>query len=230
MELSKGWSLVNSHWSLGQVCRVFCLVSCFLVLGSAESRAQTFAEWFEQGKTLIKYLGTQIAYLNLYESGLKQGYNEAKSDLGLIGNFKNGELGFHSDYYASLKQVSPEVKASADFASIQPEVTVIGQQFSGVRGLSGMTLEEQAYVNGVGAHVLALCDQHLDELGQVLSSGALSMTDAERIQKVREISASVKEAYVFACGFCGQVRVLAAQRLKDGQEASGLNQLYGSSQ
>lgn len=217
---------MSSEWSVLKGLRVFCLVSCFLVLGSAESKAQTFAEWFEQGKTLIKYLGTQIAYLNLYESGLKQGYNEVKGDLGMIGSFKNGELGFHSDYYASLTQVSPEVKASADFASIQPEVTVIGQQFSVVRALSGLSIEEQDYVNGVGAHVMTLCDQHLDELGRVLSSGALSMTDAERVKKVREIAAAVKEAYVFACSFCGQVRWLSAQRLRDGQEASGLNALY----
>ena len=129
---------------------VFLGVLLLLLSATAtESKAQTFAEWFEQGKTLIKYLTTQIAYLNLYENGLKTGYNEAKGDLGLIRNFKDGELGFHSDYYASLKQVSPEVRASTDFSAIQPEVKVIGQQFSGVRSLAGLSLEEQAYVNSV---------------------------------------------------------------------------------
>src|SRR5258708_7205351 len=73
-------------------------------------RAQTFAEWFEQGKTLIKYLGQQIAYLNAYERGVKQGYSELKGDWGLIGSFKNGELGLHTAYYASMKQVKPEVR------------------------------------------------------------------------------------------------------------------------
>jgi len=222
--------MVNSQWSIGKFVRALCLISCFLLLGSAEGHAQTFAEWFEQGKTLIKYLTTQIAYLNLYENGLKAGYNEAKGDLGLIRNFKDGELGFHSDYYASLKQVSPEVKASADFSSIQPEVTVIGQQFSAVRSLAGLSLEEQVYVNSVGRNTMDLVNKDLDALSAVLSSGTLSMTDAERISKVRDIAASVKEAFVFACSFCGQVRLLAASRLRDGQEASGLDRLYGIGQ
>lgn len=219
--------MVNSQWSLGKIFRASCLVSCFLVLGSAEGRAQTFAEWFEQGKTLVKYLTTQIAYLKTYDDGLRAGYNESKNDLGLIHNFKEAELGLHTDYYGSLKQVSPAVRASTDFESIQPEVMVIRHQFSGVRALSGLSVEEQAYVNGVGGNVLTLCDQRIDELGEVLSSGDLSLTDAERVKKVREIVSSIKEAYVFACSFCGQLRLLAAQRLKDGQEASGLKDLYG---
>lgn len=205
---------------------LFCFGLCAFSFQPA--KAQTFAEWFEQGKTLIKYLGTQIAYLNLYENGLKQGYNEAKGDLGLIRNFKDGELGLHTDYYASLKQVSPAVRTSTDFGSIQPEVLVIEQQFSGVNSLSGLNSAEQAYVNSVGSNVMAVCNQHLEELSGVLASGTLSMTDAERIKKVREIAASVKEAYVFSCAFCGQVRLLAASRLKDGQEASGLEKLYGA--
>lgn len=227
-----GSSELKAKGGKQKALRLAVIGICFglCAFSSQPAKAQTFAEWFEQGKTLIKYLGTQIAYLDLYESGLKHGYNEAKADLGLIRNFKNGELGLHTDYYASLKQVSPAVKASTDFGSIQPEVTVIEQQFTGLHSVAGLSLEELAYVNNVGGHVMRMCDRHLEELSSVLASGSLSMTDAERVKKVREIAASVKEAYVFSCAFCGQVRLLAASRIKDGQEASGLDKLYGISQ
>src|ERR1700743_3517615 len=97
------------------------------------AQAQTFAEWFEQGKTLIKYLGTQIAYLELYDRGLMQGYNEAKGDLGLIRNWKNGEMGLHSDYYTSLGQVNPEVLAATDVSSIRSEAMSLASQLEGLK-------------------------------------------------------------------------------------------------
>jgi hypothetical protein len=207
--------------------RVCCLVSCFLVLGSSEGKAQTFAEWFEQGKTLTKYLGTQIAYLEAYDKGLIAGYKEAKSDLGLIRNFKDGEMGLHTAYYSSLVQVSPSVKTNVDLTTIDGEVQVIHTQFEGLGSLSGLTGAEADYIAGVEQRVLSGCDRDMDELAAVLTPNTLSMTDAERIKKLREISSSVKEAFVFACGFCGQVRILAAQRVKDGQEAFRLDKLYG---
>src|SRR5579863_1538084 len=89
------------------------LVSCSLFLAPV-SRAQTFAEWFQQGKTQIQYLVLQIEALNAFEKSVKQGYSIAKNEWGAIGNFKDGELALHQNYYNSLSQVNPLVKNSTD--------------------------------------------------------------------------------------------------------------------
>jgi len=207
----------------------FGLVSCFLVLGSAKGQAQTFAEWFQQGKTLIKYLKTQIAYLETYDRGLVEGYQHMKADLSEIGNFKNGELGLHSDYYASLRKVSPEVRASSGVDEIGGDLAGIQKQLSGLASARGLSSSESAYVGKVVDRVYAACNKALSDLDAVLreGSGAYSMTEAERVEQLREIVEEIRQAYVFACGFANSVRLFAARRLRDGQEASGLGRLYG---
>src|SRR5476651_1402092 len=97
------------------------LLLLLLTASATTTKAQTFADWFEQGKTLIKNLEQQIAALNACETGIKQGYNVAKSEWGAIGSFKDGELTLHQNYYSSLSQVNPQVKNSTDMATIQSE-------------------------------------------------------------------------------------------------------------
>src|SRR5882757_805563 len=86
-----------------------CLVSCLVLLAATDSKAQTFAEWFSQGKTQIKYLTQQIAALNACETSIRQGYNMLKGEWTAIGYFKNGEFGLHQSYYTSLSNVNPQV-------------------------------------------------------------------------------------------------------------------------
>src|SRR6185503_17196327 len=108
------------------------LLICFVLsaLCLQHSYAQTFAEWFSQKKTQIKYLTEQIAALNACETSLRQGYNMMKSEWGAIGNFKNGEFNLHQDYYSSLSQVNPQVKNSTDLQAIQAEQQSIISQFN----------------------------------------------------------------------------------------------------
>ena len=219
--------MVNSHWSLGKVFRLFCLVSCFLVLGSAESKAQTFSEWFDQKSTLIKYLTKQIAYVLLYERGLKQGYNTAKGGLNVVGGWKKGELGLHSDYYVSLGKVSPQVLTAADVNGIRSEALSITVQFSCLKNLAGLSACERAYVGSVSDGVIGNCNRDLEDLGQVLTAGDWQMTDAERIERIKRVAASVRDEYLFTCSFCDKVRALVIQRNGDSQDAETLRRLYG---
>jgi hypothetical protein len=227
MGLSSEWSLVNSHWSLGKVFRLFCLVSCFLVLGSAESKAQTFAEWFDQKSTLIKYLTKQIAYVRIYEQELKQGYQQAKNDWGLVRNWKNGELSLHSDEYSSLAKVNPQVLAATDVNSIRSEAWSITAQFSGLKGLRGLSQGEQAYVSSVADGVIGNCNRDLGDLSQVLTSDVFQMTDAERIERIKRVAASVRDEYLFTCSFCGKVRSLVMLRNGESRDSETIRRLYG---
>src|SRR5437868_9760602 len=95
------------------------LILCLLLLGFVKrSEAQTFAEWFSQKKTQIKYLTLQIAALEQYSSYIKQGYAISRNGLGNIGGYLKGEYGSHSTYYSSLKTVNPEIKSNDKADSI----------------------------------------------------------------------------------------------------------------
>ncbi|MHB8205916.1 hypothetical protein [Mucilaginibacter sp.] len=218
-ERRKVKGLLNPFRGLG----VFLL----LCATATSSNAQTFDEWFRQGKTQIKYLTQQIAALSAFESSVRQGYNMAKNEWGAIGNFKDGELNLHQGYYNSLSQVKPVVKNSTNLTAIQSEQQGINSQFNTLNGLAGLSAQEQTYIQSVAQNVIAECGKALDELQTVLTPGGLVMSDDERIKRISKISASIKDAYVFTCSFCTQVRLLAAQRNGDSNDASEMGNLYG---
>jgi hypothetical protein len=200
---------------------------CMLLLVAADGRAQTFAEWFSQGKTQIKYLTQQIAALNAFESSVKQGYNMAKNEWGAIGEFKNGEFGLHQNYYSSLSEVNPDVKKRIDLTAIQSEQQDIVNQFNRIQSLPYLTASEQNYIHTVRQNILTEFGKDLNDLQTVLSQGTLAMSDDERIKRIDGLTAAIKDKYLFSCSFCTQVRLLTIQRNQDNQSTQSLNQLYG---
>jgi len=225
------WSKIKAERSKVKAFLGLRVTVCLLLLLAAaatKSQAQTFAEWFQQGKTQIKYLSRQIAALTACEQSLKQGYNIAKSEWGAISSVKNGEFLLHRGYYRSLRAVNPLVKDDADVASVQAEQQSIISQFTSIRDVQGLSGAEQAYVGSVEAKVLADCVADLNELETVLTPGRLVLTDDERMHRIDRVKASMKEKYVFSCGFCSNVRLLALQRIHDNQGIHILNQLYGT--
>jgi len=209
--------------------KLFKPLCCFILYAFSFqlAKAQTFAEWFSQKKTQIKYLTDQIAALNACETSLKQGYNMLHGEWGAIGNFKNGEFGLHQDYYNSLSLVNPQVKNSTDLTSIQSEQLSIISQFNAIQHLPGLSASEQTYIGLVQQNVINQCAKDLTDLQAVLTSGNLVMTDDERIKRINQLTTSIKDKYMFTCSFCSQVRLLTIQRNQDNQSIQTLNQLYG---
>jgi hypothetical protein len=223
MELIEGFELKGKR---AKVKGLLCSLVLLLMTATA-THAQTFAEWFQQGKTQIKYLTQQIAALNAFQSSVRQGYQMMKNEWGSISNFKNGEFGLHQDYYSSLSQVNPVVRKSTDITSMEAEQQSIISQFNATSGLTGLSVSEQNYINSVGQQVMAECAKDLTDLQTVLTSGQLVMSDDERIIRINQLAAAIKDKYLFACNFTMHVRLLAIQRNQDNNEAQTLNNLYG---
>ncbi|WP_179412678.1 hypothetical protein HDF19_13000 [Mucilaginibacter sp. E4BP6] len=199
-----------------------------LLLNTANVQAQTFDDWFKQGKTLIKNMTAQIAALNACETGIRQGYNIAKNEWGAIGNFKNGEFMLHQSYYSSLSAVKPLVKNSTDLTTIQAEQQSIISQFNVINNLAGLTAQEQTYIQSVQQNVITQCAKDLSDLQTVLTQGQLVMSDDERIKCINKLTAAIKDKYVFTCSFANQVRLLTLQRSEETENINTLNQLYGT--
>ena len=96
--------------------QIICCIALFLFIQQAG--AQTFAEWFQQKKTQIKYMVQQIGGLQLYLGYLKKGYNIADKGWNTVKGLKNGELNLHQDYFNGLQTVNPEIKKYSRVAEI----------------------------------------------------------------------------------------------------------------
>ena len=205
------------------------LLLCFMLCAFSfqPAKAQTFDEWFAQGKTQVKYLIQQISALSACESSLKQGYHIVSGELSSIKNFSGSEYSLHQGYYNLLSQVNPLVKNSTDMKLIQSEQQSIIRQFNAISNLSALSAAEQAYIQNVAQNLMSECNKDLEELQAVLTPGKLVMSDDERIKRINKVTASIKDKYVFTCSFCTQVRVLGLQRGNDTNSNGTLQKLYG---
>lgn len=208
----------------------FGWLGCFLLCASSFQpvSAQTFAEWFSQGKTQLKYLTQQIAALNALRVSGEQGYSMLKNEWGAIGNWKNGEFGLHQTYYASLSSVSPVVKSSVSVSDLQSRQQSMVALFGALRKLPGLYTDELVYIAAVREKVMAAYGNDLSELQKVMQSGVLVMSDDERLKRVKALTAELQDQYEFSCSFSAEVRMLSVQRIREQNEVQTLNGVYGN--
>jgi hypothetical protein len=210
--------------------KAFCVMFCFglLAFSFQPAKAQTFDEWFAQGKTQMKYLVLQIEALNAFERSVREGYNQLYSNWWAIKGWKNGEYALHRGYYNSLSQINPAVLQYADKSGIQAEQQSIITQLAALSGLNGLTTNERTYIGTVQEAVLADCVKTMNDLQNVLTAGKLVMSDDERIKRLAKDNNEIKDQYEFTCHFCTQVRLLAVQRNAENNELENLTPLYGN--
>jgi len=204
--------------AVGMLLSVLCMQQTF---------AQTFAEWFSQKKTQIKYLNEQITALLQYGSYVRQGYQISQNGLGSIGGWVKGEFDLHSAYYTSLKKVNPQVKGNAKADSIISYAGQIPQRFDHLNSLSDLDADSRDYIGEVKATVLDECNKDINELQMVVTDGKAQMTDYERIRRLDGIYSRMKDKYAFTIYFCSQVRLLLFQRDQELKDINTLRQQYG---
>jgi len=207
---------------------VACLGSWFLILGSTErSCAQTFAEWFSQKKTQIKYLTQQIAALEQYQGYVKQGYHIAQNGWGGIGNWVKGEFDLHSAYYSSLKTVNPTIRNNPKADSIVTYAQLIPQQFDHLNELNALDSDSRDYIGRVKMTMLSETDKDLAELQMVMTNGKVQLSDDERIERLDAIYERVRDKLVFSRTFCNSVRTLIIQYNNSLNDLNTLKGIYG---
>ncbi len=193
---------------------------------SAKAQSFSFSDLFGQANKQKQYYMQQIAAYNAFESELKQGYNVIKNGLSGIQAINVAELNAHSTYYASLKQPGSMVKSSTQVQDILSWQTDINNSFS--QTFTGLTSDEQSYVVVVKNNMLTECNADLTDLQNLLASGALQMTDDQRLKGLAKIHADILDKYQFTRSFCNAVKLLAAQRQQDTNEIQTLKSIYGT--
>ncbi|HWZ35204.1 MAG TPA: hypothetical protein VNW51_03550 [Mucilaginibacter sp.] len=209
--------------------KLFKPVLCFMIcaLSFQLTQAQTFAEWFSQKKTQLKYLTEQIAALEQYGNYVKQGYQIARNGWGGIGNWAKGELDLHSAYYGSLKTVNPAIKNNPKADSIVSCAQLIPEQFDHLNGLASLDNSTRNYIGKVKSAVLTETDKDLAELQMVITDGQAELTDDERMERLDAIDERVRDKLVFSGSFCNSLRILIVQRINSLNDMKTLKSIYG---
>jgi len=202
-----------------------------LVSLSCTSWAQSpnWNEWFRQKRTQRKYLIQQIAALKVYLEYLKKGYEIVDQGLTTIGDIKNGTFNLDKDYFNSLKQVSPVVRNSPKVNDILVYNLNIGSKMRKLvedcQREEGFTSEEVRYLESLRDKVLHRCDDSINELTIVTTSGQTEMKDDERLQRLDKVHEDMADLCAFVQAFDQSTRLLSRQRSKEKFNLSRSGQL-----
>jgi hypothetical protein len=201
-----------------------------LCWGSAEAQAPNWNEWFRQKKTQRKYLVQQIAALKVYLEYLKKGYDITQKGLTTIGDIKNGTFNLDKDYFNSLKQVSPVVKKSPKVKDI-----LIYQQWimrdmrklcDDARDDENFTKEEISYIEAVYRNMLSECNDSVDELTLITTSGEAEMKDDERLLRLDKVHQDMQDKFAFTQSFIAGTHQLSLQRTQERNQLQETTLLY----
>jgi len=199
---------------------IFLLFSITIFL--KDVHAQTFAEWFSQGKTQKKYLLAQIAALQVYEGYLKDGYKIAKTGLNVVNDVKHGEFNLHNAFFTSLKTVSPTVRGYgrvAEIVSMQLALVKSANQIEKqAQASTSFDEDELHYLQKIFSAITDGCLEDVLALTNIITSGKLELTEDQRIARINHLYDSVKDKYAFVQSFGGDINAQTVIRKHDKQE------------
>jgi len=205
---------------------ILIMATCF----AGQAQSPNWNEWFRQKKTQRKYLIQQIAALKVYLEYLKKGYDIAQKGLTTIGDIKNGTFNLDKDYFSSLKQVNPVVrnspKVNAVLAYQHSIVKDLKKLYEDSRDEEMLTPEEIRYIENVYQNMLTECEDSIDELTLITTSGEAEMKDDERLHRLDKVHEDMLEKYAFTKDFTASVRLIILNRSKEKRETQELQKSY----
>lgn len=212
--------------------KYFLIVALLLFsLHAMDVQAQTWSEWFKQGKTQRQYHAKQLALLKIYLDYIKKGVQVVSSGLRTIENVKNGDFNLHRDFFSSLKQVNPHIVNSAKVADIIAFQVFIVRDLKKVndfcKGNENFTPEEIRYVTDIYTNMLVLTDATMDELMDIVTPDRTAMTDDERLLRVDNLYDEIIDRQAFVKTFDHETRLLEREREKERRNIKLLRDTYG---
>lgn len=199
-----------------------------LLFTSVFLQAQTYAEWFRQKKTQIKYLTEQIAALKVYATFIEKGYDITKKGLGVIDDLKHGDFTLHNKYFSSLEKINPQIKGYSKIAEIiSLQVQIIQNcHRQKIRIRDALNKNEQTYTAKVFENVLIKCTDVIGQLILILSPGTLKMKDDERINHIDKLYLEMQQHFAFVKYFEKENNILVLQRMKEKNDIWIERELY----
>lgn len=198
------------------------IILLYLITTALPLSAQNFEEWFNQKETNKRYLAEQIAALQAYGTVIKKGYEVTQQGLGMIQMIKTGDFSQHEDHFQSFLTVNPQVKSHADTqqiialaSRIQHLSTQTQQQLKSSNQLSQ---SEEAVVAHIFSNIKLNSAEILDQVLMLLQNDALSFSDSQRIQRLKQLKIQIQEIHGFTARMGQEFLQLASHRKQESQE------------
>lgn len=209
--------------------RLLILICCIITTQSLF--AQTWSEWWQQKKTQIKYLGQQIAALQVYAGYLEKGYHIAQQGLTAVNSIKHGDFSLHQAFFSSLKKVNTSVTKYAKVAEIIAlQIGIVKKYkncYNQARQSGLFNSNEVSYIYNVFGSLLDDCTNDISELITLTTDGQLQLKDDERLKRIDGLYSDMLDKYRFAQSFTNETSLLAVSRQKEQNSATMVGILYG---
>ena len=192
---------------------------------ASEVQAQTYSEWFRQKKTQRSYLLQQVVALRAYGSQLTKSYRLVKDGWQTVKGFSQGEFELHRLYLNSLKLVHPLVSKDARVAESVEALVNIKLVWAVLEKLK-LDAQHGTYVAKVKENLLAECNKDLAALENLLAKGKLEMTDDQRVQRLAQLHAGIKDKEAFSRDFVEQLRQMKLSSQVNIKEINQIGRLY----
>lgn len=210
--------------------KFYCVIIFILSYAVTDAQTPNWNEMFRQKRTQRKYLTQQIAALKVYLNYLKKGYEIVDKGLKTIGDIKNGTFTLDKDYLNSLKQVNSVVSNSPKVHDILVYQQAIIRSFQKLiedcNHSPDINTEEVEYIQHVYANILIECDNSIDELTLITTSGEAEMKDDERLSRLDKVHLDMLDKYTFTQDFVNGTRLLLLQRAKERTQIQSLKNLH----
>ena len=198
------------------------IVISMWVLVSHSVTGQTSDEWFRQKEKQRKYLLQQIASFKSYADHVRKGFEIAEKGLKVVRDIKDGDLGLHSDFLRSLQLVSPAIRnyaRVADIIALQIQILKNTKEaLKGAREMKVFSKAELEHCSIVINNLMIACLESIEELLMVISDERFEMKDDERLKRIDSLYADMQDKASFSSSFCGELALLAVQRMRELKE------------
>ena len=160
-----------------------------------------------------------------------EGYRIVHYGYTTIKDLSEGNFSLHKTFLDGLLAVSPAVRSYKRIVDIINLQLRIVKEYKAALNESKengqFTSDEIEYLGRVYAGLFHQSVWHLDELGIVITSGRLRMSDDERLQAIDRIYNSLVDQYSFLQDFNNATVVLSLQRLNEQMDIEIMQKVHG---
>lgn len=211
--------------------RAYITFLALLAISINAATAQTWAEWFKQKKTQQKYLIQQIAGLQVYIEFARKGYEVTTNGINTVKDIKNGDFKLHAVFFKGLGKVNPKIKDASQAVEIlffYQQIIKAGNNLNKQAKNSNVILpDEMGYLERVIERLKQDCSSLLDGTFELITNGALEMSDDERINRLTALLNEMESNYTFLKTFNEETIILIQSRKNEIRSIGQTIKLFG---
>lgn len=193
------------------------------------SHQYSFAQSDEVQQLLLNV--EKLAQLKQILSDMKKGYDIVSKGYNTVKDLSAGNFNLHKTFLDGLLEVSPAVRKYKKIAEIIQYQSKLVQEYKTAlnrfHGSGYFNPGELAYMERVYEKLFQRSLGNLDELTMVVTSGALRMSDDERITAIDRIHSDMLDKLNFLRTFNNHTSLLGLQRAKERNDVNTMRKIYG---